>query len=98
MRYPDNVTKRAGRELLAIIDRSEQLFGAKQAYRLEGKLLKACRGVSDGLDLCHTRSDLMFKAPTRFIAVGVIMIAYNPKTRQVVRIFDGRRDFARLFS
>ena len=93
---PTNLTEKAIREFEAILDRSAREFGADHAQEFRLRLYARCNDIAAGLNLGHTRSDLPTPRQRRFTTVPPIVIAYNPKTRRVVGVVDGRRDLAKL--
>ena len=50
--------------------------------------------------LGHRRRDIPTASPIAFVRVRPTqyLIAYNPETRRVLRILDGRRDLPRLLT
>jgi plasmid stabilization system protein ParE len=64
---------------------------------MASELVRKCDEIADGFNHGHRRFDVDGSLPYRFLTVSPLVIVYNPHTRQVVRILDGRRDFSRLF-
>ncbi len=93
---PDNLAPQARRDLVAIITRSAIVYGAARADRAEERILRECPKIAEGIDHGHTRDDVPTRRVIHFIVVRPWVIAYNPTTRRVLRILDGRRDLGRI--
>ena len=96
MRRPSNLSPAANRDINSILERSARVFGEAQARTLQSRLYAKCQQIADGADHGHTRSDIPRSLPTKFTRVGPFLIVYDPGTRTVDRVVDGRRDLPKL--
>ena len=94
---PANLTEKAAQDLEDILNRSNREFGSDHANDLELRIFAQCNDIASGLNHGHLRPDVPRRRTTRYITVHPFVIAYNPKTKRVIRIIDGRRDFTKLF-
>lgn len=93
---PTNLTAQAKRDLNAILERSADVFGKSQAELLQERVFTVCADIADGMNHGHALPTATVRRPTRIIVVHPFIIAYNPKTRKVIRIVDGRRDLFKI--
>ena len=92
MQIPSNLSRRANREINAILARSARLFGRSQAERLQTTLYAKCSAIAEGLDIGHRRNIASSGIQARFLVSHPFIIVYDPETRIVDRVVDGRRD------
>jgi plasmid stabilization system protein ParE len=87
------------RDFEAILKQS-LMFGADATDRLRHRLLAHFERIARGFLLGHARPDIPMATPAAFLLVRPThyLIVYNPDTRRVIRILDGRRDLVRLLS
>ena len=97
MLHPGNLSRQALADFEDILERSRRRFGEQHAIRFRDRVIVTCNRIAGGENHGHTRRDVNTSITTRFIGIDVVMIAYNPKSRMVLRILDGRRDFSRKF-
>lgn len=93
---PGNLTRQARQDLRKQLRRSRDVFGPAAALRLSSELLARFRLIEAGKAIGHARDDLPFAEPTLCLTVRPLLIVYNPQTRIVLRVVDGRRDLTAL--
>ncbi len=96
-RLPENLSRQAAHDLIALLRRSATEFGIATARQSAERILARCHSIGAGTAVGHHRSDIMPRTPTLFISEPPWVISYNPKTRQVTRIVHGARDFPSIF-
>jgi plasmid stabilization system protein ParE len=94
---PGNLSQWAVDDLIRILRRSAQEFGALVARRSRDRLLARIRSVEAGTAMGHRRQDVRPRHPTMFLNEDPWVICFNPHTRQIYRILHGARDFPAIF-
>ena len=94
---PGNLSARALADLTAILRRSAREWGLATARRTRDRLLARVRAVADGIAIGHARPDVPTRQPVLFLVEAPWVVAYDPATRQVLRILHGARDLPALF-
>ena len=97
MEPSSNMEEEALRDLETIL-RDSLSFGPDATDRMRHRLLAHFRRIADGILMGHRRPDIPTSTPMAFIVVRPThyLIVYNPETRRILRILDGRRDLPRL--
>ena len=90
---PGNLSPQAARDLRDILRRSVRTWRLDTARRTRDRLLRRCQDIEIGLAVGHRRADVQPKSPTLFFVERPWVLAYDPTTRQVLRILHGARDF-----
>jgi plasmid stabilization system protein ParE len=84
-------------DLNDILDFSEARFGARAADRLELRFIAAFERIASGIAIGHLRRDIAADVPLRFVVERPFVIAFDPVTREIVRIVHGARNFDAIF-
>jgi plasmid stabilization system protein ParE len=84
-------------DLNDILDFSEARFGARAADRLEARFVTAFERIARGTAIGHMRRDIAANVPLRFVVERPFVIAFDPATREIVRILHGARNFGAIF-
>jgi plasmid stabilization system protein ParE len=59
--------------------------------------LRKIRRISDGTTLGHVRGDVALRRQILFATEHPFVIAFDPETREIVRVVHGARDMWRVF-
>ncbi len=94
--WPDNISRRALRDLIGILRHSRKHFTRATTARTEARLVARCIDVDKGRAGGHRRPDIDAGGATLFINERPWVIAYDVETRQVLRILHGARDLPAL--
>lgn len=94
---PSNLSPAADRDINDLLMRSALQFGEQRALSLRAVLHGKCNEIAAGYDHGHRRTDVPDRLPLRFLTVPPFVIVYDPATRIVIRVLDGRRDFKAVF-
>jgi plasmid stabilization system protein ParE len=84
-----------------LLRQSLQRFGETIAANTRAKLERAFAAIGTGRLIGHKRSEVLAERPLLFVRAHLtlpFMVAYHERTRVIVRIVDGRRDFAEIFA
>ena len=95
---PDNFSRLALRDFLAILRKSHEEFGAHTARETRDRLVRRFRQIERGERIGHEREDVQPKQPTLFVNELPWVIAFDPKTCVIKRVLHGARSFPALFS
>ena len=96
MERPSNLSKLADIDLTDILYRSLKSFGLDQTRFTESRIRARCLSIWDGSTLGHKINALSTRRPTLYYYEQPWMIAFDPSTREIIRIFHARRDLAKL--
>jgi plasmid stabilization system protein ParE len=89
------LSRRAQRDVLRILERSDAQFGPVVADELERRLVAKFQAIGGGVAQGHLRSDVPRSRRLRFEIVEPF--AFRPSDRMIMRIVHGARDMRRVF-
>ena len=96
MGRPNNLSKPADMDLTEILYRSLKRFGLDQTKAAEDRICARCLSIRDGSTIGHKIDILSTRRPILYHYEHPWMIAFDPGTREIIRIFHARRDLAKL--
>ena len=93
---PTNLSRLARLDLNAIIEQTIDRFGEEFSRTTADRILGRCLSIQEGHTVGHRIDYIRRRRPILYHYEQPWMIAFRPKSREIIRIVHGRRNLARL--
>lgn len=91
------LSRQAVADLRRIVLESEERWGETTAHRTRERLQRRFEAITAGHGYGHKRPDVPAELPLLFVTERPFIIAYDVRSRLIVRILHGKRKFSGLF-
>ncbi|MBP2290383.1 type II toxin-antitoxin system RelE/ParE family toxin [Azospirillum rugosum] len=86
------LSPKAARDVVLLLVDSRSRWGDLVARRTRKRLIARFSAIASGAAQGHRRSDVPDHLPLRFVLEPPFVIAFHAETREIIRVFHGRRD------